>query len=112
MPIKVSWDERKECAFQTLKEALSTRSILRAPDYQKPFVIQCDASDWGMGVVLCQKDDHVEKHPVLYASCKLTIREEASSASEKERVCLVRIKQKLSCYASGAHFTFETDHCL
>ncbi|KAM7313255.1 uncharacterized protein ISCGN_003132 [Ixodes scapularis] len=71
---------------------------------------KCDASDRGLGVVLCQKIKD-EEHPILYASRKLTTREEAYSASEKECACLVWAAQKLSCYLAGAMFTFETDHC-
>lgn len=109
-PNKVGWDEKKEQAFQSLKKALTERPVLRAPDYDQPFFVQCDASDRGMGVVLCQKEGD-EEHPILYASRKLTTREEAYSASEKECACLVWAAQKLSCYLAGAPFTFETDHC-
>ncbi|KAM7298251.1 uncharacterized protein ISCGN_018863 [Ixodes scapularis] len=42
---------------------------------------------------------------------KLSVREQAYSASEKECACLVWAAQKLSCYLSGNKFTFETDHC-
>lgn len=109
-PNNVVWDEKREQAFRSLKNALTQRPVLRAPDYAQPFFVQCDASDRGLGVVLCQKLKD-EEHPILYASRKLTTREEAYSASEKECACLVWAAQKLSCYLAGATFTFETDHC-
>lgn len=110
-PLTVAWDETKEQAFADLKNALTSHPVLNSPDYTKPFVVQCDASDRGMGVVLCQKADDNEEHPVLYASRKLTIREEAYSASEKECACLVWAVQKLACYLAGSKFIVETDHC-
>ncbi|XP_077559123.1 uncharacterized protein LOC144174347 [Haemaphysalis longicornis] len=110
-PLTVAWDEAKEQAFADLKNALTSHPVLNSPDYSEPFVVQCDASDRGMGVVLCQKADCNEEHPVLYASRKLTIREEAYSASEKECACLVWAVQKLACYLAGSKFIVETDHC-
>lgn len=88
-----------------------SQPVLQAPDYARPFVVQCDASDRGMGVVLCQRNDAGEEHPVLYASRKLTVREEAYSASEKECACVVWAVQKLACYLAGSEFIIETDHC-
>lgn len=110
-PERVCWDENKDRAFRALKEALMRQPVLRAPDYERPFVVQCDASNRGMGVVLSQTDDEGAEHPILYVSRKLSIREEAFSASEKECACLVWAAQKLSCYLAGSKFIFETDHC-
>lgn len=110
-PTRVTWDDEKEKAFQGLKAALMKPPVLRAPDYNKPFIVQCDASNRGMGVILCQEDANQEEHPILYCSRKLSIREEAYSASEKECACLVWATQKLSCYLYGAPFIFVTDHC-
>lgn len=110
-PATVVWDEAKEKAFRRLKAALTNPPVLRAPDFRKPFLVQCDASNRGMGVILCQEDGDKHEHPILYASRKLSIREEAYSASEKECACLVWATQKLSCYLYGAEFVFVTDHC-
>lgn len=110
-PKLVLWDDRKQAAFQALKDALMRQPVLASPDYNRPFVVQCDASDRGMGVVLCQRDSGGDERPVLYVSRKLSVREEAYSASEKECACLVWAAQKLSCYLAGTKFTFETDHC-
>lgn len=110
-PQTVKWDGAKEHAFSTLKKALKSQPVLSAPDYSKPFILQCDASDRGMGVVLCQRGENDQEHPVLYASRKLSVREEAYSASEKECACVVWAVQKLACYIAGSRFTIETDHC-
>ncbi|XP_037518237.1 Down syndrome cell adhesion molecule-like protein Dscam2 [Rhipicephalus sanguineus] len=58
-PTNVVWDEKKEAAFLSLKAVLIGRPVLRAPDYDREFTVQCDASDRGLGAVLCQKDDEV-----------------------------------------------------
>lgn len=107
----VKWDATKEAAFLKLKQALSKGPVLRAPDFSKEFVIQCDASDRGLGAVLCQQDSDGRERPVLYLSRKLSNREEAYSTSEKECLCLVWAIQKLACYVAGSRFVVETDHC-
>lgn len=110
-PVKVTWDSKKENAFQMLKRALSHKPVLTAPDFSKGFIIQCDASDRGMGAVLCQEDASGHERPILYLSRKLSCREEAYSTSEKECACVVWAVQKLACYVSGSKFVVETDHC-
>lgn len=102
---------QKEEAFQSLKEALTSRPVLASPDFNREFVVQCDASNRGLGVVLSQFDQNCDEHPVLYLSRKLTPREEAYSTSEKECLCIVWGIQKLACYIQGTKFTVETDHC-
>ena len=70
-PNKVVWQEPQECALKTLKEVLSKRPILRLPDFSKPFILQCTASDCGVGAVLIQ--ECVDgRFPVEYASRKLS----------------------------------------
>lgn len=110
-PQMVDWDEEKEKAFRVLKAALSSQPLLSSPDYSRPFIVQCDASDRGMGAVLSQRDEGDQEHPVLYVSRKLTLREQVYSASEKECACLVWAVQKLACYIAGSKFIVEVDHC-
>lgn len=105
------WDEKKQESFQKLKSPLVSRPILQAPDYNRPFIVQCDASDRGRGAVLCQHDEAGPEHPIVYITRKLSVREEAYSASEKECACLVWAAQKLACYLAGSKFTFQTDPC-
>nr|GEU77446.1 reverse transcriptase domain-containing protein [Tanacetum cinerariifolium] len=60
-----------ECiqAFRTLKEKLTEAPILIAPNWDQPFKLMCDASDYAVGAVLGQR---VEKHlrPIHYATLK------------------------------------------
>lgn len=110
-PDVVTWTAAKEEAFQSMKEALTSRPVLASPDSNREFVVQCDASNNGLGIVLSQVDQNCDEHPVLYLSRKPTPREEAYSTSEKERLCIVWGIQKLACYIQGTKFTVETDHC-
>ncbi|GJR18843.1 reverse transcriptase domain-containing protein [Tanacetum coccineum] len=64
----------EECiqAFQTLKKKLTEAPILIAPDWDQPFELMCDASDYAIGAVLGQR---IEKHfrPIHYRSKMVTI---------------------------------------
>ncbi|GJT36100.1 reverse transcriptase domain-containing protein [Tanacetum coccineum] len=64
-------------AFQTLKDRLTEAPILIAPNWDLPFELMCDASDFAIGAVLGQRH---EKHfrPIHYAS--LTHHEQSHSA--------------------------------
>ena len=57
------WTQGHDTAFQTLKSALCSAPVLAVPDFTKPFCIETDASDLGVGAVLMQ--DH---HPIAYIS--------------------------------------------
>ncbi|KAG8176254.1 hypothetical protein JTE90_021351 [Oedothorax gibbosus] len=74
-----------EEAFDVLKNCLCHYPVLYSPDYQKPFIVETDASDQGMGVVLSQlADNETEEHPIIYLSKKFTSVEKRYSVSEKE----------------------------
>ncbi|GBL81899.1 Retrovirus-related Pol polyprotein from transposon 17.6 [Araneus ventricosus] len=69
---KVNWTEECTRAFKELKDKLSQQHILYAPDFNKEFILQTDASNSGMGVILAQKDGNDKEHPVLYLSKKFS----------------------------------------
>ena len=51
------WDSEHQESFDRLKEALISSLILAYPDYNKPFILETDASLKGLGAVLSQEDD-------------------------------------------------------
>lgn len=48
------WSEDVNMVFRVLKQAVSSPSVLRLPDFSHPFIIECDASGRGIGAVLMQ----------------------------------------------------------
>ncbi|GJU92641.1 reverse transcriptase domain-containing protein [Tanacetum coccineum] len=80
----------EECiqAFQTLKKKLTEAPILIAPDWDQPFELMCDASDYAIGAVLGQR---IEKHfrPIHYASKTMTEAESNYTTTEKEMLAVV-----------------------
>ncbi|XP_050888963.1 uncharacterized protein LOC127094142 [Lathyrus oleraceus] len=59
-------------AFQTLKQALISAPIMQTPDWNEPFEIMCDASDYAVGAVLGQRKDK-KLHVIYYASRTLDV---------------------------------------
>nr|GEX41086.1 reverse transcriptase domain-containing protein [Tanacetum cinerariifolium]GEX41582.1 reverse transcriptase domain-containing protein [Tanacetum cinerariifolium] len=54
--INIDWDEKEENAFQLIKQKLCSAPILALPEGSEDFVVYCDASHKGLGVVLMQKE--------------------------------------------------------
>ena len=48
------WGDRQQAAFEQLKHILCNAPVLLLPDWDRPFVVQCDASDRAVGAVLLQ----------------------------------------------------------
>nr|GEX87752.1 hypothetical protein [Tanacetum cinerariifolium] len=54
--VKFDWGEKQEATFQLLKQKLCNAPILALPEGSEDFVVYCDASHKGLGVVLMQRD--------------------------------------------------------
>ncbi|KAJ8412152.1 hypothetical protein AAFF_G00144190 [Aldrovandia affinis] len=55
------WDDPCSMAFKTLQTALITAPVLAYPDVNRPFIIDTDASNIGIGAVLSQQGDSGEQ---------------------------------------------------
>ena len=55
------WGPAQQCAFDTLEEKLSSPPVLAYADFSKPFILHTDASIEGLGAVLYQEHDGLEK---------------------------------------------------
>ncbi|WVZ76503.1 hypothetical protein U9M48_024478 [Paspalum notatum var. saurae] len=101
----------EECleAFHKLKEALVIAPIIQPPDWNKPFEIMCDASDYAVGAVLGQTNDK-KHHAISYASKTLTSLQLNYSTTEKELQAVVFAIDKFRSYLVGAKVIIYTDH--
>nr|GFA24741.1 reverse transcriptase domain-containing protein [Tanacetum cinerariifolium] len=100
-----------ECiqAFTTLKEKLTEASILIAPNWDQPFELMYDASDYAVGAVLGQR---VEKHfrPIHYASKTMNQAETNYTTTKKEMLTVVYAFEKFCSYLIMNKSIVYTDH--
>nr|GEZ30514.1 reverse transcriptase domain-containing protein [Tanacetum cinerariifolium] len=101
----------KECveAFQTLKRKLTEALILITPNWDLPFELMCDASDFAIGAVLGQRQ---EKHfrPIHYARKTMTEAESNYTTTEKEMLAVVYAFKKFRSYLIMNKNIVYTDH--
>ena len=109
-PTTVTWTLRCETAFQELKRLLCSTPVLASLDFEKPFILQTDASEYGVGAVLSQRDEAGGDHPIAYFSRKLLPREVRYSTVEKECLAITLGMETFRVYLLGRKFTVETDH--
>ncbi|GFX67762.1 retrovirus-related Pol polyprotein from transposon 17.6 [Trichonephila clavipes] len=63
---EIKWTTECENAFRELKGKLIDKPVLYAPNFEREFIVQTDASNAGMGAVLTQLTEQGEEHPILY----------------------------------------------
>ena len=106
---KFVWEEECQKSFQELKFHLTTAPIVRAPNWQLPFEVMCDASDLAIGAVLGQREDG-KPHVVYYASKTLNEAQRNYTTTEKELLAVVYALDKFRAYLVGADIVIFTDH--
>ncbi|GJS88535.1 reverse transcriptase domain-containing protein [Tanacetum coccineum] len=96
-------------AFETLKKKLTEAPILVVPDWNRPFELMCDASDFTIGAVLGQrKTKHFQ--PIHYASKTMTEAQIHYTTTEKEMLAVVYAFEKFRPYLVLSKSIVYTDH--
>jgi hypothetical protein len=99
------WDSAADTSFEALKKSLSSAPVLKLPNFNVEFVVECDASGSGFGAVLQQ-----EGHPIAYFSRKIANRHLKLAAYERELIGLAKAVTHWRPYLWGRHFLIRTDH--
>ncbi|GAU45471.1 hypothetical protein TSUD_13140 [Trifolium subterraneum] len=96
-------------AFEILKEKLVSTHVIVAPQWDLPFELMCDASDYAVGAVLGQ---HRSKffHAIYYASKVLNENQVNYTTTEKELLAIVFALEKFRSYLIGSKVIVFTDH--
>lgn len=90
---KFEWTPKCEHAFENVKRLPMSSPVLTAPQLDKPFKLQVDASQVGAGAVLLQADEGGINSPIIYFSCQFNY-----SIIEKEALALIWALQHLEVY--------------
>jgi transposase InsO family protein len=99
------WTDAAEAAFGALKQALTTAPALALPNFEQPFIVECDASGSGIGAVLHQADD-----AIAFFSRALPPRHRGLAAYERELIGLSQAVRHWRPYLWGRAFIVRTDH--
>ncbi|WJZ98611.1 hypothetical protein VitviT2T_017123 [Vitis vinifera] len=102
-------DERCQRSFDQLKQFLTTAPIVRAPNWQLPFEVMCDASDFAIGAVLGQRE-YGKPYVIYYASKTLNEAQRNYTTTEKELLAIVFALDKFHAYLVGSFIIFFTNH--
>lgn len=99
------WTKAADKTFNKLKEIMSLCPVLALPDLGQPFILECDASGEGIGVILMQK-----VHPIAFESQKLENTKRLYSIYDKEMLAIMHALAKFRQYLVGNRFVVRTDH--
>ena len=98
-------------AVDILKRKVQSMPILVFPDFDKPFLLETDASKEGLGAVLSQKQGDGHYHPVTFGSHSLTPLEKNYHSSKLEFLALKwSIMEHFKEYLAYSLFMVQTDN--
>jgi hypothetical protein len=98
------WTPSHQSAFAALQQALMTAPVLALPDFTKPFQIQTNASEFGVGAMLLQ-----DGHPLAFVSKALGPRTRGLSTYEKEYLAVLIAVEQWRAYLQHGEFIIYTD---
>lgn len=104
------WNSDAQNSFDLLKSKLSSAPFLAHPVYSNPFIVQCDASQFGVGGLLAQVDDDGNERPIAFMSHKLNKAQRNYTVTEQECLAVILAIKKFRSYIEGHEFKVITDH--
>ena len=103
------WGVEQEEAWAVLKQRMLTAPILAYPDPQCEFIVDTDASAYGIGAVLSQIQNG-EERVIAYGSRSLTKEERRYCVTRREMLAIVYFLKYFRHYLYGRRFKVRTDH--
>ena len=92
-----------------MKKALISAPILQPPNWQQPFEVMCDASNFAVGAVLGQRKEG-KPYVIYYARKLLDDAQINYTTTEKELLAIVYAFDKFRLYLMGKKVIVYSDH--
>ncbi|XP_029701916.1 uncharacterized protein K02A2.6-like [Takifugu rubripes] len=105
-----AWGSMQQRAFEELRRELSSPTILAQYSPNRATKVAADASSFGLGGVLSQKQLSGEWRPVAFISRSMTEAECRYAQIEKEALALTWACERFQSYLIGMDFLIQTDH--
>jgi hypothetical protein len=99
------WSPEATTAFTALKQVLTTAPVLQLPNFDKLFIVNCDASGTSFDAVL-----HQEAGPIAFYSRSVAPQHSKLAAYERELIGLVKAVRHWRLYLWTRSFIVRTDH--
>jgi hypothetical protein len=106
----VVWSDECQKSFELIKKKMMNAPVLMNPDMNKPFRIECDASDFAIGAVLLQEESKDIWKPLAFESKKLSQAERNYPAQERELLSVIHALRTWRCFIEGNTYQVFTDH--
>ena len=108
--VQFKWTEKEAKAFETVKQLLTSSTVMAYFDKNKETEVITDASPWGLSAILSQHTPGKgDRRIVAYVSRSLSPVEQRYSQTEREALAIVWAVERLHIYLYGEHFTVYTD---
>ena len=108
---KVDWTDECQTAFELLKETCTNAPLLAYANYKKPFRLNMDASEKGLGAVLYQQQNDGTFRVIAYVSRTLSKSERNYDAHKLEFLALKwSVTQRFHEYLYGGTFEVYTNN--
>lgn len=99
-----SWQPQQQAAFEQLKLIMTQAPVLTLPDHTQPFILEADASGFGIGDVLMQQGK-----PLSFMSKTIGPKAAGMSTYDKEAVAILEALKKWKHYFAHSTLIIRTD---
>jgi RNase H-like domain found in reverse transcriptase len=99
------WEDKHQQAFEQMKALITMDVLLVHPNYNKPFDIETDASDYQLSAVIKQ-----DNRPIAFYTRKLNSAQKNYTTIKKELLSIVKTLKEFRSMLLGAPITIYTDH--
>jgi len=100
-----SWTLEEIMAFEDIKEEMCRAPVLATPDFTKTFIMECDASGYGIIDVLM-----LEGRPIAFERCPIKGQNLHKPIYEREMLAILYDLKKWHPYLMVRHFKFQIEH--
>ena len=106
--VPFEFDDTCLTSFESLKRKLNSAPIISTPNWELPFELMCDLSDYAVGAVLGQRKNNIF-HAIYYANRTLNDAQLNYATTKNELLAIIFVFDKFRAYLIGNKVTVFTD---